>query len=226
MALMHAAAAGTLTGIRSINQRVAADRHPFVAKPNRLHQRVQSEPSATNTGSSHRSYRIIRHLLLPVRYQQLATSRLALRADGLGLMHAVQASGGLLIGLLLFAVSPQKRRAKIYGICVLVLGISIIVLGHVSDIPTVLLTLAVVSAMISAWDILTQSMMQSCVPDHLRGRSMGAWMFAIGSSPLGQLEMGFLVTAIGIGPALYLNGFGVLLVILIAFTATPVLRKL
>ena len=55
---------------------------------------------------------------------------------------------------------------------------------------------------------------------------MGAWVFAIGSSPLGQLEMGFLVTAIGIGPALYLNGFGVLLVILIAFTATPVLRKL
>ena len=90
----------------------------------------------------------------------------------------------------------------------------------------VLLTLAVVSAMVSAWDILTQSMMQSCVPDHLRGRSMGAWTFAIGSSPLGQLEMGFLVTAIGIGPALYLNGFGVLLVILIAFTATPVLRKL
>jgi hypothetical protein len=38
--------------------------------------------------------------------------------------------------------------------------------------------------------------------------------------------MGFLVTAIGIGPALYLNGSGVLLVILIAFTATPILRKL
>jgi len=38
--------------------------------------------------------------------------------------------------------------------------------------------------------------------------------------------MGFLVTAIGIGPALYLNGIGVLLVIVLAFTATPTLRKL
>ena len=225
MALMHTAAAGALTGIRSRNQRVAADNTPLWQ----------------NLSDYVREFRVNRVLLMLVlvtagielfgtsytsALPELATSRLALRADGLGLMHAAQASGGLLIGLLLFAVSPQKRRTRIYGICVLLLGISIITLGHVSDIPTVLLTLAVVSAMISAWDILTQSMMQSCVPDHLRGRSMGAWTFAIGSSPLGQLEMGFLVTAIGIGPALYLNGFGVLLVILIAFTATPVLRKL
>ncbi len=225
MALMHTAAAGALTGIRSRNQRVAADNTPLWQ----------------NLSDYVREFRVNRVLLMLVlvtagielfgtsytsALPELATSRLALRADGLGLMHAAQASGGLLIGLLLFVVSPQKRRIRIYGICVLLLGISLITLGHVSDIPTVLLTLAVVSAMISAWDILTQSMMQSCVPDHLRGRSMGAWMFAIGSSPLGQLEMGFLVTAIGIGPALYLNGSGVLLVILLAFTATPVLRKL
>jgi len=225
MALMHTAAAGALTGIRSRNQRVAADNTPLWQ----------------NLSDYVREFRVNRVLLMLVlvtagielfgtsytsALPELATSRLSLRADGLGLMHAAQASGGLLIGLLLFVVSPQKRRIRIYGICVLLLGISLITLGHVSDIPTVLLTLAVVSAMISAWDILTQSMMQSCVPDHLRGRSMGAWMFAIGSSPLGQLEMGFLVTAIGIGPALYLNGSGVLLVILLAFTATPVLRKL
>ena len=225
MALMHTAAGGALTGIRSRNQRVAADNTPLWQ----------------NLSDYVREFRVNRVLLMLVlvtagielfgtsytsALPELATSRLALGADGLGLMHAAQASGGLLIGLLLFVVSPQKRRIRIYGICVLLLGISLITLGHVSDIPTVLLTLAVVSAMISAWDILTQSMMQSCVPDHLRGRSMGAWMFAIGSAPLGQLEMGFLVTAIGIGPALYLNGSGVLLVILIAFTATPILRKL
>ena len=225
MALMHTAAAGALTGIRSKNQRVTAD----------------STPLWQNLNDYVREFRVNRVLLILVlvtagielfgtsyssALPELATSRLSLRADGLGLMHAAQASGGLLVGLLLFAISPQKRRTRIYGICVLLLGISIIALGHVSDIPTVLLTLAVISAMISAWDILTQSMMQSCVPDHLRGRSMGAWMFAIGSAPLGQLEMGFLVTAIGIGPALYLNGSGVLLVILIAFTATPILRKL
>ena len=225
MALMHAAAAGALTGIRSNNQRVAAD----------------STPLWQNLTDYIKEFRVNRVLLILVlvtaaielfgtsytsALPELATSRLALGADGLGFMHAAQASGGLLIGLLIIAVSQQKRRTKIYGICVLHLGISIITLGGVSDIPTVLLTLAVVSAMISAWDILTQSMMQSCVPDHLRGRSMGAWMFAIGSSPLGQLEMGFLVTAIGIGPALYLNGIGVLLVIVLAFTATPILRKL
>ena len=135
MALMHATAAGALSGIRSRNQRVAAD----------------TTPLWQNLNDYIKEFRVNRVLLILVlvtaaielfgtsytsALPELATSRLALRADGLGLMHAAQASGGLVIGLLLFAVSPQKRRTRIYGICVLLLGIGIIALGHVSDIPT------------------------------------------------------------------------------------------
>ena len=32
------------------------------------------------------------------------------------------------------------------------------------------------------WDILTQSLMQLSVSNHLRGRIMGVWVFAIGTA--------------------------------------------
>jgi hypothetical protein len=80
--------------------------------------------------------------------------------------------------------------------------------------------------MITAWDVLTQSMMQRCVPDHLRGRAMGAWIFAIGSAPLGHLQIGALTDYLGVSVALYLNGLGVILVIGCAILITPTLRRI
>lgn len=225
MALMHAAAALVLQGTQLPGRQSEAD-------STRLWQNLK------NYTAEFRVNRVLLSLVCVTAcieifgtsffsaLPELATSRLMLGAAGLGLLHAAQAVGGLVIGLLLFILPPRKRYAVGYGICVFLLGAGVIALGYASDLVRVLLTLALISAMISAWDIQTQSMMQSCVPDHLRGRAMGAWVFAIGSAPLGQLEMGFLVTAIGIGPALYTNGAGVLVVIILAFLATPTLRKL
>ena len=54
--------------------------------------------------------------------------------------------------------------------------LSVIGLGSAPGLGTTLLVLAAISGLITAWDVLTQSMMQLCVPDHLRGRAMGAWV--------------------------------------------------
>ena len=89
-----------------------------------------------------------------------------------------------------------------------------------------LVTLAVISASITAWDIFTQSMMQRCVTDSLRGRAMGAWVFAIGSAPLGHLEIGFLAAAAGTQVALTVNGLAVIAILAVAILVTPVLRRL
>ena len=83
-----------------------------------------------------------------------------------------------------------------------------------------------VSGMAAASDVLTQSMMQVSVPNHLRGRAMGAWVFAIGSAPLGHLEMGALATVLGLGPALFANGLGLIAIGLFAVVAVPRLRRL
>lgn len=162
------------------------------------------------------------HTALP----ELALMRLEIDADGFGLLHGAQAAGGLVAGVILTWYGNIRRRGVTYITVVTVLGVGILILGATTSVPGVLLILALVAGMICAWDILTQAMMQLCVPNRLRGRAMGAWVFAIGSSPLGHLEMGLLASTLGLGTALYLNGAGVLLVIAVAALLTPALRRL
>ena len=162
------------------------------------------------------------HTALP----ELALMRLEIDASGLGLLHGAQAAGGLVAGLVLTWGGNLRRRGIAYICVIALLGASIVALGSTDSVYGVLVILALAAGLISAWDILTQAMMQLCVPNRLRGRAMGAWVFAIGSSPLGHLEMGLLVSTLGLGNALFLNGVGVLAVIALAVLLAPALRRL
>ena len=55
---------------------------------------------------------------------------------------------------------------------------------------------------------------------------MGAWVFAIGSAPLGHLEMGALIVSLGIGAALFVNGVALFGIALFTTMAAPRLRRL
>jgi hypothetical protein len=55
---------------------------------------------------------------------------------------------------------------------------------------------------------------------------MGAWVFAIGSAPLGHLEMGALAATVGVGTALTINGVGLILIGVLTTIIVPGLRKL
>ena len=89
-----------------------------------------------------------------------------------------------------------------------------------------LAALVIVAGLATASDVFSQSMMQLSVPNHLRGRAMGFWMFAIGSAPLGQLEMGALAVMLGADGALLANGATLIGVGILATVAVPRLRKL
>ena len=55
---------------------------------------------------------------------------------------------------------------------------------------------------------------------------MGFWVFAIGTAPLGHLEMGALAAMLGAGGALLVNGATLICVGILATVAVPRLRKL
>lgn len=156
----------------------------------------------------------------------LAQDRLALGAQGMGWMQAVQSAGGLVAGLVMFSLPPMRRNVAAYAASILCLGLAVAALGGATGIASHLVALAAISASIAVWDILTQGMMQRSVPDHLRGRAMGAWVFAIGSAPLGHLQIGLLAAALGADMALYINGTCVVAVIVTALLASRSLRRL
>ena len=157
---------------------------------------------------------------------ELAAERLQVGADGLGWLFAVSQTGGLIAAMALFSL-PRLRDARlIWLMSIIGLGAAVIGLGASSSFVACALALGASAAMISTWDILTQSMMQLAVPDRLRGRAMGAWMFAIGTAPFGHLQMGFAATLLGLDLALYFSGAMVLVVIAVALIAAPALRPI
>ncbi len=157
---------------------------------------------------------------------ELASTRLNLGADGLGMLHAARAVGGMIAGLGLTFMGALQRRGLAYLGVIFSFGASLMLLSADSPLLATLVVVALVAGAAAASDILTQSMMQLAVPNALRGRAMGVWVLAIGFGPLGHLEMGGLAEMLGLGPALFTNGAALLAVGVIVNIVAPRLRQL
>ena len=157
---------------------------------------------------------------------ELASTRLNLGADGLGMLHAARAVGGMIAGLGLTFMGALQRRGLAYLGVIFSFGASLMLLSADSPLLATLAVVALVAGAAAASDILTQSMMQLAVPNALRGRAMGVWVLAIGFGPLGHLEMGGLAEMLGLGPALFTNGAALLAVGVIVNIVAPRLRQL
>jgi hypothetical protein len=92
----------------------------------------------------------------------------------------------------------------------LAFGASLSALAFAPSYLIACLALLLVAAMAALTDVLSQTMMQHCVADQLRGRAMGAWMFAVGLSPLGQVELGALAAWWGADLALASSGIALI----------------
>ena len=157
---------------------------------------------------------------------ELAATRFNVGAEGLGMLHAARAMGGILAGLVLSAMGGLERKGIVFLVVIYVFGASLIFLSLADAFVLGLAALVMVAVMATASDVLTQSMVQLSVPNELRGRAMGTWSLAIGSAPLGHLVMGALTVAIGVGGALAVNGAALIAVGLIATIVVPRLRRL
>ena len=157
---------------------------------------------------------------------ELAERRFNAGADGLGYLYAARSLGGILASLLLTLMVALKYRGRLYIGVIFGFGLGLILLAEAPFFWMALVALVGVAMMATASDILTQSMVQLSVPNHLRGRAMGAWTLAIGSAPLGHLEMGYLIGAFGLGGALLGNGMVLLVTGVFVLIAIPRLRQL
>lgn len=72
---------------------------------------------------------------------------------------------------------------------------------------------------------LANALLQTMVPDHLRGRVMGVFMLTFfGSMPLGSLLIGFTAHWLGPQPAVALNSLLLLAVATAVYMRSPQLR--
>ena len=156
----------------------------------------------------------------------LAVGRLGLDAAGLGILYAARSAGGVSGGIVLAVAGPRHRLGAIWLAFIAGFGVMVMGLGLAPSLPLAVAAVGAIALCAVASDVLTQSMMQLTVAGELRGRAMGAWQVAVGFSPIGQIQMGLLASALGTASALLLNGAALVLVAVGAVATSRRLRQL
>ena len=152
---------------------------------------------------------------------ELATARFDGGAQELGYLNAARAIGGI-IAMGAFALwGAHRSLSGLYTMVLYGFAVGLLTLAISPSFGAAVTALLLVAAMASLTDVLSQSMMQLCVADHLRGRAMGVWMISVGMSPVGQLEMGALAAGVGVQSALTFNGIAVIVCAVLAMILLP-----
>ncbi|MFP6593544.1 MAG: MFS transporter [Dehalococcoidia bacterium] len=141
----------------------------------------------------------------------LAEDVLGVGATGLGALTAMAAIGGLVGSVLITALSDYRRKGLLAIAIIFMYGVGLISLGVSEIFPVSLLIVAVVGIMASSFDALQWTLLMANVPDDMRGRAMGGWIFAIGFGWAGSLELGLIAEVYSVGWALSVNGIGLLI---------------
>ena len=135
------------------------------------------------------------------------------------------AIGGLVGSVLITALSDFGRKGLLAIAIIFIYGVGLISLGISEIFPLSLFIVTVVGVMASSFDALQWTLLMANVPDDMRGRAMGGWIFAIGFGWAGSLELGLIAEVYSVGWALSVNGIGLLILATLALMFAGRLRR-
>ncbi len=155
----------------------------------------------------------------------LARDVLHVAADGLGTLNFMSGLGAVIGVAVLSAFGDISRKGMLLIGVTVAFGCTLILFG-LSDYFLLSLVLVMgVGAMAASFDALQWTLLQQHVPDDMRGRSIGGWMFVVGFGWMGQLALGAVAEFIGVQWALAAAGALVILTGLVAYVLSPMLRE-
>ena len=145
--------------------------------------------------------------------------------ERLGVLTAGVTVGAMFGTLALVAGAERLPRGPFLVAVFGVFGVLIVALGHSSLFWLSVVVAAGIGASTAMVDALEWMMLQSAVPDRLRGRAIGGWNFAIGWGWVGTVGVGALGDAAGVPAALTVTGSLLLgCAVLLAIFAAPIRR--
>jgi MFS family permease len=143
-------------------------------------------------------------------------------AGGYGFLVTLVGVGALSGALLLAGLSSRIRRGKLFRISAIAFAVLLLVfsLVRVKEVAGPLLVLVGLTMMVNG--ALANGILQSLVPDELRGRVMAAYVFVyVGFTPIGSLIAGTISHVIGVQWAIGAGAAIMLLFATFAFWKFP-----
>lgn len=156
-----------------------------------------------------------------------AVAREALNVDekGLGTLTMMAGIGSVIGSVILMALGNFPRKGLLLiGIAALY-GLFIAIFSASGSYAVALVLIMGVGASAAASDAMNWTLLQLSVPDEMRGRAVGAWVFAIGFGWIGHLGLGALGDIFGVQWALAGAGIMLILTALVVLAASPGLRR-
>lgn len=136
--------------------------------------------------------------LLPI----FARDIFGMGADGLGLLAGASGFGALVAALMLAVLGDRIPRGRLLTAAALVYPALMIAFTAMRSLPLAMLFLALAGWAGVTTMALTNTLIQSIVPDALRGRVMSVFtLLLMGLSPMGGLAAGTLAQLVGSVPA-------------------------
>jgi MFS family permease len=161
--------------------------------------------------------------ILPV----YAVDILHVGSEGLGLLRAAPAVGGLAIGILLATFRFPWPVGRTFFISLAMFSIAVIVFGLSTNILLSIIALATYGATDMMSVNVRQTLIQLDTPDELRGRvSSVNTISAGGSTQLGDFRAGVMASAIGTPAAVVFGGLTTLVATALWWRFNPSLRSL
>jgi MFS family permease len=162
-------------------------------------------------------------VLMPV----FARDALHVGAQGLGLLMAAMGVGAVFAALGVAASGPRLPKGRVVRWAGAVFGVAVMAFSTARVFPLAVAILVVSGGAMIATNAVTNTLLQTLAPDHLRGRVMGAYTFVFtGMAPLGAYQAGLVAEHLGIRTEVAIGGAVCLLGSLLLWRLVPEVPKL
>ncbi|MDE2869185.1 MAG: MFS transporter [Chloroflexota bacterium] len=156
----------------------------------------------------------------------MARGELQVTESGLGTLQFAAGMGAVAGAVALSLLGDFRRKGRLLLSVTMVYGLGLVGVALSPSLAVAITLVTLVGAMAAAFDAIQLTLLQATVPDEMRGRVVGGWLFAIGFGWVGHLAMGAVGEAVGVRWAIGGAGLVVVLAGLLILAASPMLRRM
>ncbi len=154
----------------------------------------------------------------------MARDELHVAESGLGTLRFATGIGAVAGVAALSLLGDFRRKGPLLLAITLVYGLGLLGVALSPSLAMAIVLVTLVGAMAAGFDAMEWTLLQATVPDDMRGRVIGGWIFAIGFGWVGHLAMGAVGEAVGVRWAIGGAGLVVMTTGLAVLALAPKLR--
>lgn len=147
-------------------------------------------------------------------------------ASGLGILMAAPGIGALAAALTLAGLKNFKRKGLLLLVGATMFGVTLIAFALTSWLPLALVFLVFVGLSNVSFMATNNTLLQTIVPNEVRGRVMGIYSLDMGLVPFGGLIAGSMASLFGAPAALAIMGAVLAIFVIIIGIKVPSIRQL